>query len=939
MRNKECVNISVKKTALLISVVLMFFLLIGTISAAELYNVTSTDNTNSNVNKLASENLENTVLESNLADTNPEKVLTSENNNEKLQDNATVKDSTTISVNSPRYSQSNTVWKIVLKDSKGNLLENKTVTFKVNSKTYSSITRSNGAAYVTTPSLTGSQSVSATFNGDDSFTKSSFSGKVSVLSSIANRKNMVKTYGSVEYFTATFWKDNARLANTNVKFTVVGKTYTVKTDSQGVGKLAINLNPGKYTIKLYNPYSKETTSNTITVNKDSSKITGAKNTYILTKTKYPYSITLKSGQGDAIKDAKIYFRYNSKQVTATTDANGKATITIPALSKGTYTLSYQYNGNKKYNPLSGSKKLYVQDSTTTLKSSTLKMQYNDGSKFSVRATDSKGKALTNKNIKFTLNGKTTTATTNSNGVAELAVGDLKPNTYTVMFSYSSEGLSDYNVQTNSIVISKQTVSLTAEDLVMKYNDGSSFKVNVKNKTGANLKNINVVLTLNGKTSTVTTDANGDAKLAISENIGYYTVTAEIVNHALYTSSKLTKHILVNGTKFVASDLTIPTNTNSEFSVKLIDGQGNPVKNKNVKFTFNSKTQTVKTGTDGIAKLAITGLAKGTYEITYTDGTATGSSKINSIDKVTLKEVITASQNVKKYIESNNELPATVTIGGTTYSTAVYLYLASQAIINLKSNSKADITVKQVSNPTSPKEAVNLGNLYDYLSVAKSVVSTANSKGIMPDSVSSNLGAIGYNGLVYATARVVAFYDDYSIMPNYVTIKTYGSSSSTSSLNTKNTITDLKPYLAASTNCQVGNSQIKSVVDSLISGLTSDTAKAKAIYNYVRDKVSYSFYYNTKYGAVGTLNSKTGNCVDQAHLLIAMYRTAGLAARYVHGTCVFSSGSTYGHVWAQVLIGDTWTVADPTSTRNSFGNVVNWNNYNYQLKGYYPSIAF
>ena len=210
---------------------------------------------------------------------------------------------------------------------------------------------------------------------------------------------------------------------------------------------------------------------------------------------------------------------------------------------------------------------------------------------------------------------------------------------------------------------------------------------------------------------------------------------------------------------------------------------------------------------------------------------------------------------------------------------------------------------------------------------------------MPNSVNSALGSIGYNGLVYAMARVVAFYDDYGIMPNYVTIKTYASTPSSSPLNSKNTITNLKPYLVATTNCQVGNSKIKSVVDSLTSGLTTDSAKARAIYNYVRDAVSYSFYYDTRYGAVGTLNAKTGNCVDQAHLLIAMYRTAGLAARYVHGTCVFSSGSTYGHVWAQVLIGDTWIVSDPTSVRNSFGTVVNWNNYNYRLHGYYASLGF
>ena len=176
------------------------------------------------------------------------------------------------------------------------------------------------------------------------------------------------------------------------------------------------------------------------------------------------------------------------------------------------------------------------------------------------------------------------------------------------------------------------------------------------------------------------------------------------------------------------------------------------------------------------------------------------------------------------------------------------------------------------------------------------------------------------------------------MPSYVVIKSLSSSSSTSSLNSKNTISNLAAYLAASTNCQVNNSKIKQLVSKLTSGLTSDKAKATAIYNYVRDAISYSFYYDTKYGAVGTLNSKSGNCVDHSHLLVAMYRTAGLPARYVHGTCTFSSG-TFGHVWTQVLIGDTWIVSDATSARNSFGNVVNWNPSSYSLHGYFSSIGF
>ena len=285
------------------------------------------------------------------------------------------------------------------------------------------------------------------------------------------------------------------------------------------------------------------------------------------------------------------------------------------------------------------------------------------------------------------------------------------------------------------------------------------------------------------------------------------------------------------------------------------------------------------------------------------------------------------------------MPGTVKIGNIKISTADYLYLASKAIINLKSGKTSDIGLKTIKNPSKAGAASDMGNLNDYLTVAKNIVKTADSKGQMPNSVSSALGNIGYKGLVYAFARVVAFYDDNGVMPAYVTIKTLDDTTSTTSkLNSKNTISNLAAYLAASTNCQVNNTKIKQLVTKLTKGLTTDKAKATAIYNYVRDTVSYSFYYDTKYGAVGTLDAKKGNCVDHSHLLVAMFRTAGLAARYAHGTCTFTSG-TYGHVWTQVLIGNTWTVCDATSARNSFGNVVNWNANSYSLKGYYASIAF
>ena len=183
--------------------------------------------------------------------------------------------------------------------------------------------------------------------------------------------------------------------------------------------------------------------------------------------------------------------------------------------------------------------------------------------------------------------------------------------------------------------------------------------------------------------------------------------------------------------------------------------------------------------------------------------------------------------------------------------------------------------------------------------------------------------------------------EYPIVYKYAERNTSGCSYifvSENVLYTKNKISNLVPYLSDSLNCEVSNAEIVALAEKLTQGLTNPTDKARAIFNYVRDKISYDYYYDTYYGALGTLHAGHGNCVDQVHLSIALYRASGLPARYVHGKCDFGDEFT-GHVWSQVLIGDTWIVSDTINRRNSLGEVVNWNNYNYKFYGYFPGIVF
>lgn len=845
---------------------------------------------------------------------------------------------TKLTVSSTHYSSAGSVFSVTLKTSNGKAISGQKVTLKINGKTYSGKTNSKGIANFKTEALPiGVYPVRVTYAGSSKYSKSSISPNVKVVSSLSG-SNMNKYYGYVSTHKVTFYKNTMPLANSKVSFIVAGKTYTRTTDSNGVAGLDINLAPGEYSITSVNPFSGEKLTNKIVVKKDSTTLThGSKSTYIKPSQKYTFTVTLKSKSGVLISDKKVTFTYNNKKVTATTNKNGKASITISGLSKGTYTISYKYAGDSCYSGSSESGKLYVTD-PAKITSSVLKMKYGDGSKFSVTLKDSKNKALANKEIRFTLDGKSYTAKTNAKGVASLKVGALKPATYTVKYAHASSGDKYYCSGSNKIIISKQTSNIIAGDLKMKYNDGSVYKITLKSKTGVVIQNAKVKFTINGKTYEKRADLKGVARLNIGLAIGYYTVKISAPS-AYYQAKTVTKHILVDGTKFTAKELNVMPGKAATYSVKLTDGKSNPIKKANVKFTVNGKTYTRATDSNGVAKVALGVLPDGDYTIKFSQGGFSGSSKIHVSYSATLSQIIASSKNVKNYIEKNSKLPATVKVGSYTLSTANYLYLASKAIVNLKSGNTGKIAIKSIKNPTKAGSAANLGNLNNYLAVAKKVVSTANSKGIMPNSVSSDVGNIGYKGLVYAFARVVAFYGDEKIMPNYVVIKKLNAGSDYSSdLNDKNTIKDLTAYLAAAKNCQVNNAAIKSLVTKLTKGLTSDKAKATAIYNYVRDYIAYSFYYDTKHGAVGTLNAKSGNCVDQAHLLNAMYRTAGLASRYVHGTCTFSSG-TYGHVWTQVLIGDTWIVSDPTSTRNSFGKVVNWNSKTYTLKGHYSSISF
>lgn len=305
---------------------------------------------------------------------------------------------------------------------------------------------------------------------------------------------------------------------------------------------------------------------------------------------------------------------------------------------------------------------------------------------------------------------------------------------------------------------------------------------------------------------------------------------------------------------------------------------------------------------------------------------------------TVTDIKNAASKVKAYIEKNNCLPTYVQIGTRQGTMPEFLRLLTAGLLKVSSGSSGTIAIKSALPPVKPIADLKNGNINksEYLVMAGKIISFIDSNGKAPNYASSTLGKIQYESLVYMYSRIMNYYGTNKVLPNYVVMKPW---QTTSNQPDPSIPAALQIYLQPTNNCQSTSPTIKSLATSITKGTSSTYQKGVDLFNWVRNNIGYSFYYNTKYGALGTLSAKTGNCVDTSHLLIALSRAAGIPARYVTGVCQFNSGTWYGHVWAQLYVNGKWYNADAISLNNQFGVINNWNTTSWTLKGIYSELPF
>ena len=690
-----------------------------------------------------------------------------------------------------------------------------------------------------------------------------------------------------------------------------------------------------------------------------------------------YEVTLiDSNSNESLAYRGVIFSINDVEYYANTDSNGVARINLK-LNPGTYTASAYFPGDDNFQPsnnLSNQFKLL-----TTIKASDVTKYYKGSKNYQATFLDSQGNPLKSKSVTITLNSKKYTRKTDDKGVATLAV-DLKPGTYKITASNPITG-------EQSTTSFKILTTLTASDLKKVKGDGRKFTAKFLKSNGKALANQYVKIKVNGKTYNVKTDSNGRASLSLN-NLKKGTYKVMSYNKDGLSTANTVRIYNAATTKLATSSYTFLPNDAKTITVKLTTSlNDNSNSGKVIRIKIGDKTYYKKTDGKGIAKLDVKSLKKGIYTVEYSYSGTKFIKSSKSKNKLTIFDTNQSSLNIKgtsrfgygagtslKVFLNAGGIPlskraVTFTIEGIKHtrttdsdgiaSVPIDLKIGSYTVdVEAESKSRIEGTSKSFSidvfNRAPSKLAWKSGTSYkDSLQSFKVLLTNSAGKAISGGKIELTIDGETYSGKTasngYATIKTSVALGKYDVSVEFLGSNDYLPTSTSKSINVKlstfkggvnerNTISALSAYLKSTKNCPVNNAKIKALVTSLTKGLTDDIDKAKAIFNYVRDNIVYDYYYDSHKGAVGTLKAQSANCVDQAHLLICMYRTAGFHARYVHGTCIFSDG-TFGHVWTQVLIGKNWVVGDPISYKNSLGKIKNWKVNSYRLHSRYLSLPF
>ena len=314
-----------------------------------------------------------------------------------------------------------------------------------------------------------------------------------------------------------------------------------------------------------------------------------------------FTVTLLDINNNPIVNEYVLFTINSKNIYASTNANGQATVKINQ-NTGTYIINVNYAGDDiDYGPSNAQAKITVKKISAKIVSSNYAMLIKKTDYYKVVLKDTAGNVLSGQKITFKVNKKIYAAKTNSKGVAKIKL-KLKKGIYSVVMKYPGNTKYSAVKKTNKISVKKTLkTKLTAPKIKTTPKTTTKYTLTLKNQNGEVIKKQKVTVKLNGKKYTKSTNSKGQVTVNIKfSKIKSYTVKASYMGSKIYKNSKATGKITVQkiATVIAAPDMESFPNTSKDYTVTLKTSAGKAIAKQSLKITLNGQTYTKKTDSNG-----------------------------------------------------------------------------------------------------------------------------------------------------------------------------------------------------------------------------------------------------------------------------------------------------------------------------------------------------
>ena len=315
-----------------------------------------------------------------------------------------------------------------LKDMNGNPIANVNVTTTINGVTRQRLTNSSGQFSFALGLNSGEYPVELVFEGNDKYEACSANATVTIKSAVQGNDIVMMYKDGTRYYAAVL-VDGKPVSDETLRFNINGVFYERPTNAAGTASLAINLNPGNYTITAERVKTGEMASNQIVINP---LIVENHDVEMYYKNGTGYTVKIIKQDGTVAKAGEVViFNINGVFYNRTTNDEGIARLNLN-LEPGQYIITAEYKGLMASNNITIKPVLNATDLTKS---------YSEKKAFEVSLVDGQGKALPNTNVTFNINGVFYTRTTDDSGIARLNI-NLMAGEYIITSSYNGANIAN-----------------------------------------------------------------------------------------------------------------------------------------------------------------------------------------------------------------------------------------------------------------------------------------------------------------------------------------------------------------------------------------------------------------------------------------------------------------------------------------------------------------